>query len=74
MKQYNIELGKKVIATFRMNYAEMTMKFGSSSAMIEWVLEQHPELKSCASNKDFKGDYIYLEFYSIGEPVIVEEA
>lgn len=73
MKQYNIELGKKVIATFRMNYDEMKMKFETSSVMAEWVVEQHPEFKDCARNINFEGKCVYLEFYSIGEPVIVEE-
>lgn len=73
MKAYQIELAKKVIAEFTMNYEEFKIKFECNTYMRTWIVSQHPELADCPSHYRFTDDEIVLEFYSIGDPVIVEK-
>lgn len=72
MKAYKVELGKNLVAVFEMDYVEFKMKFEMSTRFVEWIISKHPEYKDCVTNTTFSKDLITAEFYSLGEPVIVD--
>lgn len=72
MKQFKIELAKKVIATFTMDYDEFKIKFGSSVKLAAFIREKRPELIDCSHHATFPNNDIVIEFYSVGDAVITE--
>lgn len=73
MKSYEIVASKEVVAKFTMDYTAFEMKFGCSSKMVEWIINEHPELKDVPNKADFPKNSIVVEFYSVGNLVIEEK-
>lgn len=73
MKQYEIIASKEVVASFSIDYASFEMKFKlSGSMMVEWIVDQHPELVNVPWRIDFHNGKATVEFYSVGNLVIEE--
>lgn len=73
MKNYLIVASKDVVATFTMDYHMFKMKFKMSSCMVQWIVQEHPELKGVPYNAEFPNDTIVVKFYSVGNLVIEEK-
>ena len=73
MKSYEIIASKEVVARFTMDYTTFKMKFGCSSEIIKWIIDEHPEFKDIPNRADFTKDSIVVEFYSVGNLVIEEK-
>ena len=73
MKNYEIIASKEIVARFTMDYATYKMKFECLNEMVEWIINEHPELKDVPNRANFPKDSIVIEFYSVGNLVIEEK-
>lgn len=72
MKHYNVECAKEIVAQFTMDTDACNAKFKFVSDLIDWIRSEHPEFKDCPADWKYSGRYTVVLFFSIGEPVIVE--
>lgn len=71
MKDYRIEASKEIVAKFSMDYSVYKMRFNHiADDLVEWIVEQHPELKDVPYEAKFPGNDIVIYFYSVGNLVI----
>ena len=74
MKTFKIESAKKLIASFEMDYKEFKMHFKCTKHLVDWIKEQRTEIADCPSSWRCTAATIIVEFYSLGDPVVTEEA
>lgn len=73
MKTFRIESSKKLIESFEMNYDEFQMRFKCTTDLVDWITRQRPQIATCPRNWRCTATTIIVEFYSLGDPVIVEQ-